>query len=434
MMVYDILLKKRGGAPLSSGEIQQLVEGFTAGTIPDYQMSAFLMAACIRGLDDAETSALAAAMTRSGAVLDLSDVPGVKVDKHSTGGVGDGTSLVIAPLAACAGVTVPMMSGRSLGHTGGTLDKLESIPGFNVNLTQEAFRRQLAYVGAAMIGQTPEIAPADRKMYALRDVTATVDSIPLIAASIMSKKIAEGADALVLDVKTGSGAFMRESADARRLAAAMKAIGTASGKRMSCVITDMDRPLGRAVGNALEVRQAVDTLSGGGPDDFVALVLELTGRMIVAAGIENDLAAAVARAQKLLRDGSALKKFREIVAAQGGDPRVADDPAAVLPQARFAEPFPAPSAGYITGIDTRAVGMAAILAGAGRQRSDDRIDPAAGFILHKNAGDRVEKGEPILTMHCSQQGRFSAVNELLSRSYHVGPEQKPRQPLVREEI
>lgn len=434
MMVYDVIFKKRNGGILSAAEIAFLVEGFIAGTIPDYQMSAFLMAACIRGMNGDETAELARAMTRSGAVLDLSSVPGVKVDKHSTGGVGDGTSLVIAPLAACAGVTVPMMSGRSLGHTGGTLDKLESIPGFNVNLSQETFRRQLAEIGVAMIGQTPEIAPADRKMYALRDVTATVDSIPLIAASIMSKKIAEGADGLVLDVKTGSGAFMCESADARRLAEAMKSIGTACGKRMQCVITDMDRPLGRSVGNALEVRQALDIMLGGGPDDLVSLILELTGRMLVVAGIEKELPSAMARLKILLQNGTALKKFREIVVSQGGNQRVIDAPDEVLPKARFAEPFTASSRGYITRIDTRAVGMAAILAGAGRQRADERIDPGAGFILSRNTGDTVEKGEPLLIVHHSVPERFEAVCDMLRRAYVIGPDKPVLQPLVREEI
>jgi pyrimidine-nucleoside phosphorylase len=385
-------------------------------------------------MDPGETAVLTAAMTATGESIDLSDIPGVKVDKHSTGGVGDGVSLVLAPLVASAGVVVPMMSGRALAHTGGTLDKLESIPGFRTALTVEEYRDVLRRVGVAMIGQSERVAPADKRIYALRDVTATVDSLPLIAASIMCKKLAEGCDALVLNVTTGSGAFMTTLENARLLARAMVDIGASCGRKVVALITDMNQPLGAAVGTALEVRQAVEVLKGGGPADFVEVTLALGERMLALAGIEQDRARARARLARCLKDGSALKKFEQMVAAQGGDPRVAERPDQVLPRASKETPVCAPRAGYVAAIDTRAIGMAAVMLGAGRTTKDDRIDYGSGIIIGKKLGDRVELGEPLMRLACDERRDPAEAAERCRRAYAIADEKPAPLPLVYEEI
>jgi len=401
MRMYDIIYKKRNSVALSADEINFVVGAYTKGEIPDYQMAAFLMAVFIRGMDESELAVLTRAMTNSGEVMDLSDIKGPKIDKHSTGGVGDGISLALAPLAASCGVIVPMMSGRGLGHTGGTLDKLESIPGFRVDLSANEFKKQLEKIGVAIIGQTEKVAPADKKIYALRDVTATVDSIPLIAASIMSKKLAEGADGLILDVKTGSGAFMKTFEDSKKLAEVMVSIGRESGKKMRAVISDMNQPLGRAVGNSLEIEQTIDVLKGKGPEDFRFLVTELAARMVVMADIEKNPEDARALAMEKLSSGDALRVFAEMVKAQGGDPDVVQNPQKVLPRAKFAEDIKPPRDGYITAVKTDEIGMCSLELGAGRASKEDKIDYSAGIILHKKIGDRVSSssGEPLATFY-----------------------------------
>lgn len=395
--IADLIRLKRDGGTFSFDEICELIANYTAGNLTDYQMSALLMAIYFRGLNDEEMGAWTQAMLRSGEVLDLSDVPGCKVDKHSTGGVGDMISLALAPLAASCGVIVPMISGRGLGHTGGTLDKLEAIPGLRVNLTTEEFRAQLGRIGCSMIGQTAHLAPADRKLYALRDVTGTVESVPLIASSIMSKKLAEGIEALVLDVKVGSGAFMKTAARARELARTLLSVGRVAGKRVTAFITNMDQPLGRYAGNALEVREAIATLRGQGSPDVRELTLALTAEMLVLAGVARDEAAARVRLIKAIESGEALAKFAAMVEAQGGDPRAVLEGA--LPEAPNRSPVLAERAGVVVSIDTEAVGWAALLLGAGRLRKEDDIDPAVGVEILRKVGDRVERGDAIAVLH-----------------------------------
>lgn len=397
MRIYDIIYKKRNALGLSSDEIKYAVASYTKGDIPDYQMAAFLMAVFIRGMSDTELADLTAAMTESGEVMDLSSIEAPKIDKHSTGGVGDGISLALAPLVASFGVVVPMMSGRGLGHTGGTLDKLESIPGFRVDISAGDFKKQLEKIGLAIIGQTEKVAPADKKIYALRDVTATVDSIPLIAASIMSKKLAEGADGLLLDVKTGSGAFMKTLEDSKKLAEVMVAIGRKSSKNMRAVISDMSQPLGKAVGNSLEIEQTVAILKGGGPEDFRSLVVELAARMIMMAGKYDTLDTARDAAGKNLDSGAALEKFAQMVEAQGGDADVAEHPEKVLPRSKFAEDIKIQEGGFISEIKTDEVGICSLELGAGRVSKEDKIDYAAGIILHKKVGDKVAPQEALAT-------------------------------------
>ncbi|HZT75765.1 MAG TPA: thymidine phosphorylase [Vicinamibacterales bacterium] len=433
MRAVDVIVKKRGGGALTRDEIAFFVEGATAGTVPDYQTSALLMAVLLRGMTPEETAALTDAMVRSGVRLDLSDVPGVKVDKHSTGGVGDKTSLVLAPVAAACGVPVPMMSGRGLGHTGGTLDKLEAIPGFRVNLSLDEMRRVLATVGCVMIGQTKEIAPADKRLYALRDVTGTVESIPLISASIMSKKIAEGINALVLDVKTGSGAFMKTEADSRRLAESLVAIGNASGVRTEAVITAMDTPLGLAVGNALEVVECIDVLKGGGPADLVELCVELTARMLLLGRAASDRADAERRVREAIRSGAALAKFRQMVEVQGGDPTVVDDYGR-LPAVRDRHPIAADRGGYLARLDAELVGRASVVLGAGRDKVEDAVDPAVGILLQAKPGDRVRAGQPILELHYRDRSRLESAVALASRAITIGDAPPARQPLVVGEV
>ncbi|XEC92811.1 pyrimidine-nucleoside phosphorylase [Paenibacillus tarimensis] len=399
MRAVDLIYKKRIGGELTESEISYLVDGYSRGEIPDYQMSAWTMAVCFQGLSAKETADLTMAMARSGDQIDLGGIQGIKVDKHSTGGVGDKTTLILAPLVAAAGVPVAKMSGRGLGHTGGTIDKLEAIPGFQTELTRERFIKQVNEIGVAVIGQTGNITPADKKLYALRDVTATVDSIPLIASSIMSKKIAAGADAIVLDVKTGSGAFMKSIEDAEKLALAMVEIGTKVGRKTAAVISDMDQPLGFAIGNALEVKEAIATLKGEGPRDLTELILTLGSHMVVLAGKAKTEGEARELLRQRLKDGSALQKFRSFISAQGGEAAITDDPERWLPKAEVILQVPAPGNGTIVKIEAEQLGLAAMQLGAGRATKDAEIDHAVGIVLRAKEGEAVKAGDPIATVH-----------------------------------
>jgi len=434
MIAYEVIRRKRDGLELEPAELAELLAGYAAGTVPDYQMAAFLMAVYFQGLSPRELAVLVERMLRSGEVLDLTGLEGRKVDKHSTGGVGDKVSLVLAPLAAVLGVRVPMISGRGLGHTGGTADKLESIPGFRTALTLGEFREQLERLGCALITQTEEIAPLDRRLYALRDVTATVDSIPLIAASIMSKKLAEGIDALVLDVKRGGGAFLPELERSLELAQTMIGIGRAHGREVVAYITAMDRPLGHAIGNALEVEEAVLTLRGEGPADVRELTLALCGEMLRLAGVAADAAEARRMASAALDDGRALDRMQQIVEAQGGNPAVLDDPA-VLPQAPVRRVFEAGRAGYLVAVDTRAVGRAAVALGAGRTTLDAAIDPAVGFHITAKPGIRVEAGEPLGTVYARDVAGAEAALAMLAAAYRIEDEPGPAPlPLISHRV
>jgi len=415
----DVIRKKRDAGELSRDEITSLVNAYTAGDIPDYQVSAWLMAVVLRGMTRTETAALTDAMLHSGEVLDLSSISTKKVDKHSTGGVGDKTSLVLAPLAAAAGVAVPMISGRGLGHTGGTLDKLEAIPGFNVNLPVAQFRRVLETCGCAMIGQTAEIAPADRKLYSLRDVTGTVESPYLICASIMSKKLAEGIDALVLDVKTGSGAFMKSEKDAAFLAELMFETGERMGKRVVALITDMDQPLGCMIGNALEVVEVVEVLRGQGPEDLRELCLELAGWMLHLGGVSTTVAEGKKQSEKLISSGKALDKFRQMVELQGGDPRVIDDPKK-LRRAQHTVTISSPRDGYVVSLKCEQIGTACVVLGGGRERKEDSVDPTVGIVLHKKVGDAVSAGEPLATLHYNAETRAVRARQMMEESFQIG--------------
>ncbi len=430
----DVIRKKRDGGELSRAEIEALVGGYTKDEIPDYQASAWLMAALIKGLTRAETAALTDAMLRSGEVLDFSDLPSRKVDKHSTGGVGDKTSLVLAPLAAAGGLTVPMISGRGLGHTGGTLDKLEAIPGFNVNLPVARFRKVLETCGCAMIGQTAEIAPADRKIYALRDVTGTVESPFLICASIMSKKLAEGIDALVLDVKTGSCAFMKNEEDAVYLAELMVETGERMGKKMAALITDMDQPLGRYVGNSLEVAEVLEVLRGSGPVDLCELCLDLAAWMFFLGEVAATVQEGKQMSRQLIASGAALAKFREMVELQGGDAKVIDDPKR-LPRSQHTLDVVSPASGYVTAIQCERSGTACVIVGGGRERKEDSVDPAVGFVLHKKVGDSIAADEALCTVHYNSETRGERAKALLLDSFQIG-DQPPmeRRPLVHRVI
>jgi pyrimidine-nucleoside phosphorylase len=430
MRVVDLIKKKRDGGELSRDEIASLVSGYTRGEIPDYQVSAFLMAVFHRGMSRAETVALTQEMIHSGQVVDLSDIPGKKVDKHSTGGVGDKTSLVLAPLAAAAGVPVPMVSGRGLGHSGGTLDKLESIPGFRVNLPLDEYRQVLKKTGLVLIGQTAEIAPADKKLYALRDVTATVESIPLMAASIMSKKLAEGIDGLVLDVKTGGGAFMKTYDDARRLAETLVAIGQHTGKQVRALITDMDQPLGRAVGNSLEVIESIETLKGQGPPDLTELSVELAAHIVVLGERAESLEAARAIVTEQISNGHGLEKFRAVIEAQGGDPVVVDD-YGKLPTAKHTFDLWAETDGYVARIDAETVGWASMWLGAGRERLDSPIDHAVGVVLHRKVGDVVHRSEPLCTIHYNALEKLEAVRQRLASAFTISDDPPSPKVLVK---
>lgn len=429
----DVIRKKRDGIELTREEIDALVNAYTRGDVPDYQVSAWLMAVVLRGMTRPETAALTDAMLRSGEVLDLSFLPQRKVDKHSTGGVGDKTSLVLAPLVAAAGIAVPMISGRGLGHTGGTLDKLEAIPGFNVNLPVSEFRRVLEVCGCAMIGQTAEIAPADRKLYALRDVTGTVESPYLICASIMSKKLAEGIDALVLDVKTGSGAFMKSEKDAASLAELMVETGERMGKHVVALITDMDQPLGKMIGNALEVIEVVELLRGEGPEDLRELCLHLAGWMLHLGGVSKTVAEGTQRSTQLISSGAALEKFRQMVELQSGDPRVVDDTRRLL-FTRQTSQIVSPRSGVISHMQCEDVGTACVILGGGRERKEDSVDPGVGIILHKKVGERVDAGEPLATVYYNSDTRAERAGQLIADSIQIADAAPGKRPLIHRVI
>ena len=430
----ELIERKRDGGELAPEELNELMLAYARDEVPDYQLAALCMAIYFRGLNSAETYALTEAMIATGDTVDLHSALGRKVvDKHSTGGVGDKTSLILAPLAAACGVPVPMMSGRGLGHTGGTLDKLEAIPGFRVNLSLDEMQAALAAVGCAMIGQTAQIAPADKKLYALRDVTGTVESIPLISASIMSKKIAEGIDALVLDVKTGSGAFMKTEADSRRLAESLVSIGRASGVRTEAIITAMDQPLGCAVGNALEVIECFEVLKGRGPADLIEVSRELTVRMLLLGGVAADRADATRQVNAAIASGAGLERFRQIIAHQGGDPRVVDDYSR-LPQAPSRHVVTAERAGFIEVVDAELVGRASVMLGAGRDRVEDAVDPAVGIMAVAKPGAEVRVGDPVLELHYRDSGRRDQALALLSHAIVVGETSPTWRPVLVGEV
>jgi pyrimidine-nucleoside phosphorylase len=432
MRFVDAIAAKRDGRSLSQDEIEAFVRGVTDGTIPDYQASALLMAIVLRGMSDAETAWLTDAMVRSGDRVDLSDIPGVKVGKHSTGGVGDKTSIVLAPIAAACGVIVPKMSGRGLGHTGGTLDKLESIPGFRITLSIDEFKSVLRDVGTSIIGQTASLAPADKKLYALRDVTATVESIPLISSSIMSKKLAEGSNALVLDVKCGDGAFMKDPARARELAASMVAIGTQAGVRTEAVITDMDAPLGCAIGNSLEIIECLETLKGQGPGDLTAVVVRLASRMVVLAGLAGDDRTASARVAHALESGRALETFARMIERQGGNPRVTEN-YALLPSAPARVICSASHSGYLTALKAEAIGKASNVLGAGRSTVGEAIDHGVGVVVLAKPGDRVTRGQPLVELHHRGRGVEDAL-EFCRAAIAIDDEPPPRREKVLGEV
>jgi pyrimidine-nucleoside phosphorylase len=432
MRAVDVIRKKRDGGVLSPDEIRFFLDGYTQGNIADYQAAALLMALFCRGMSPEELAPWTEAMLRSGRVLDLSDIPGVKIDKHSTGGVGDKISIPLAPAVAACGVKVPMISGRGLGHTGGTLDKLESIPGFRVDLTLDQFRANVRDIGLCLIGQTEEFCPADKKLYALRDVTGTVESIPLIASSIMSKKLAEGIDGLVLDVKYGAGAFMKRLDDARTLARTMVQIGEAAGKKVSAFLSDMSQPLGNQIGNALEIRESIEVLQGGGPPDVVELTVELGSEMLLLAGVVRDRHEGRARILDVLSNGRALAKMVDCVRQQGSSPEALENG---LPRAHHRCEFRASRGGFVTFIDAEAVGVASMLLGAGRTRKEDLVDPAVGVVLAKKVGDPVTVGTLLATLHYNDEARLCLAQPHIESAYRIGP-LKPgtRPPLIAERI
>jgi pyrimidine-nucleoside phosphorylase len=431
MRAVDLIRRKRDSGAHSPEEIEFLISGYTRGEIPDYQMAAWLMAVWIRGINRSELAALTETMLYSGQVLNLSRIPGRKVDKHSTGGVGDKTSLILAPIVAAGGLSVPMISGRGLGHTGGTLDKLESISGFNVNLTLEEFYSVLRECGMGLIGQTAEIAPADKKIYALRDATSTVENVGLICASIMSKKLAESIDALVLDVKTGSGAFMKREEDSLLLAELMVETGERMGKRVVALITDMNQPIGRMAGHANEVAECIDVLNGGGPADLLELSVELSAWMFFLGDRTKSVDDGRLLAESMIATGQAKKKFKHCIHLQGGDERVVDDPQ-LLPQARSHADVASPSSGFITATNCEQFGTALATLGGGREKKEDSIDHAVGLEFHKRIGDRVEKGEPLATIHYNSGAKLAEAQSLIAASYEIG-EAAPREklPLIR---
>ena len=433
MRAVDLIRQKRDGGALDGAAIDFFIAGVTDGTLPDYQASALLMAIVLRGMSPEETAALTDAMVRSGIRVEYPAVTGTPVDKHSTGGVGDKTSLILAPLAAACGAYVPMMSGRGLGHSGGTLDKLEAIPGFRTGLSLSELRRALSEVGCAMIGQTEEIAPADKKLYALRDVTGTVESIPLICASIMSKKIAEGIGGLVLDVKTGSGAFMKTLPDSRRLAETLVAIGRASGVRTEALITNMEAPLGRMVGNSLEVIECLETLKGQGPRDVEDLSVLLAARLLSVAGLEHDESAAVTRVRAALASGAGVEKLKAIIQFQGGDPRVVDR-YDLLPGAPANRDIVAQADGYVSALLAEEIGRAAVSLGAGRGKLDDVIDPGVGIEIVAHVGESVRRGQPVLRVHHRADRGLSDALPLLDRAVQIADEPSAARPVVVERI
>jgi pyrimidine-nucleoside phosphorylase/thymidine phosphorylase len=433
MRTVDLIQRKRDGGELTPEEIEFLIEGYTNGDIPDYQMSAFLMAVYFSGMTDREVSRLTECMLRSGDTVDLSAVPGVKVDKHSTGGVGDKTSLIVAPIAAAVGVVVPMISGRALGHTGGTLDKLESIPGLRTNLTTEEFQKQLSEIGLCFIGQTDRLAPADGKLYSLRDVTATVESIPLISSSIMSKKLAEGVDALVLDVKVGNGAFMKKQVDARRLAQTMVGIGRRMDKKVQALITDMSQPLGYAVGNALEVMEASQTLQNAGPTDLTKLSIELAARMIFLGKKATSLDDARRMAEQAIVDGSGYKKLKQAVAAQGGNPQALDK-FELLPNATGMREIASPRGGYVTSIDAEDIGAASNMIGAGRDKKEDAIDPAVGIILEVKVGEKVDAGSVLCRLYYTKEDHVEEAAGMVEDAFRISAQKPDERELILEVV
>ena len=436
MRPQDVIRKKRDGLSLSREEIEFFIGGVTSGRIADYQVSALLMAIYLNGMDPAEQQILTEAMLNSGNILDFSDIPKPKADKHSTGGVGDKTSIIIAPLVAACGVCVPMISGRGLGHTGGTLDKLESIPGYSVNLSATEFKKVLQDVGYAMAGQTAELAPADKKMYALRDATSTVEAIPLIVASIISKKGAAGLDAMIIDVKVGNGAFMREESRAEDLAHALVSTGNSCGIKTRALLTDMNQPLGSAVGNSLEVKECIEILrneasEGAGP--VTELSLELSAHMLVLANVDDTIEAARERLRGVLRSGEALECLRRNIVAQGGEPRVCDDPGGFLPLVRESVKVESPRSGYITSVDTTEIGFAIAAIGGGRVRIEDTIDPTVGFISELKLGDQVKGGETLGVVYCADDAAAREAAERIRATYHISDEPPARvEQLVKE--
>lgn len=431
MRMYDIIMKKRNGGELSEEEIRFFIEGYTKGEIPDYQVSALMMAIYFQKMTQQETSWLTLAMAHSGDMLDLSGIKGIKVDKHSTGGVGDKTSLALTPMVAACGIPVAKMSGRGLGHTGGTIDKLESFPGFTTELTKEQFIDNVNRIGIAIMGQTADLAPADKKLYSLRDVTATVDNLSLIASSIMSKKLAAGADAIVLDVKTGSGAFMKEEQDALALAREMVRIGTDAGRHTLAVVSDMDQPLGNAVGNALEVKEAIDTLSGRGPEDFVELCLTLGSCMLMAGGKANSRKEAERKLRRTIEDGSALHKLAEFVEAQGGDASAVYD-TELLPKASIIRPVLSPWEGYIDHIVCDEVGIASLLLGGGRETKDSVIDLSVGLVLKHKRGDYVHKGEALALLHANEEEKAREAEKRFLGAYVFSEKPVEKRSVIRE--
>jgi pyrimidine-nucleoside phosphorylase len=430
--LVELIAKKRDGGELSEDEVKRLIAALGSGELADYQMSAFLMAVFFRGMTDAETVALTQAMLHSGDVIQLGDLPGKKVDKHSTGGVGDKVSIALAPLVAACGVKVPMVSGRGLGHTGGTLDKLEAIPGFSVSLDVDAFRRTVAEVGCCMIGQTARVAPADKRIYALRDVTATVESIPLIVASILSKKLAEGIDGLVLDVKVGRGAFMKTEADARKLAEALVRVGTAAGKRVVALLTDMSLPLGRTIGNAIETREAIEVLHGKGPGVLVMLTKALGIEMLLLGDVATSREDAAQKLQDAIESGRAVEVLERMIAAQKGDAAVARDPSR-LPRAEHVVPVLSPRAGFVVGIDPLELGLTAVAMGAGRTRADQAVDPVVGIEIEATWCDQVDAGAPLAQLHVRTLDQAAAVADRVAAAFHLAdmPTPHPRPILAR---
>jgi pyrimidine-nucleoside phosphorylase len=430
MRVYDIIIKKRNGFELTKEEIEFVIEGYTNGTIPDYQMSAFLMAVYFQGMNEAETLHMTMAMANSGDLLDLSEIQGIKVDKHSTGGVGDKTTLVVGPIVAALGVPVAKMSGRGLGHTGGTIDKLESIPGFSTTLTTEAFFENVNRIKIAIVGQTANLAPADKKIYALRDVTATVDNLSLIASSIMSKKLASGAQGIVLDVKTGSGAFMKQEDDAVALARAMVQIGNGAGRNTIAVISNMDQPLGNTVGNALEVREAIETLKGNGPEDLVELSCVLGAHMLLIAGQVKDIESGITACKKTIEDGSALEKLKELVQAQGGDINVLEN-IELLPKASIVMNITSEVTGFISHIDSEEIGLVSLVLGGGRETKESIIDLSVGIELMKKVGDRVQQGDVLAVLHGNDLEKMKLAKEHLDKAYDISVTPVNKQQLIK---
>ncbi len=431
MRMYDLIMKKRNGGTLSRDEIFFMIEGYTKGNIPDYQMSAMMMAIYFNGMDEKETAALTMAMAESGDQLDLSGIQGIKVDKHSTGGVGDKTSLALTPMVSACGVKIAKMSGRGLGHTGGTIDKLESFQGFSTSLSEEAFIDQVNRIGISIIGQTKNLAPADKKLYALRDVTATVDNMSLIASSIMSKKLAAGADAIVLDVKTGSGAFMKEEADAMLLAGEMMTIGKNAGRKMMAVISDMDQPLGNAVGNALEVKEAIETLKGHGPADFTELCMTLGSCMLMVAEIAENEQQAREMLKEAVDSGKALDKLAELVEAQGGDKRMVYE-TDLLPKASSITPLLSEKDGYVEKIQCDEVGICSLILGGGRETKESAIDLSVGIVLTKKVGSHVKAGEPLAYIHSNEEAKRLACEERLRKAFHIGDKVKKEGAIIHQ--